>query len=228
MSWGLLKRALAVACFTQLTVGLVHAEDLDPRVQTEVLALLSQDTKNLAAVRTDVIATLPTAPSESLKPRLRPGTTPMVKLSRAWLASQPVAKGGNDWKCLSEALYFEARGESTEGQFAVAEVIMNRVKSSNYPDSVCAVINQGTGRLYACQFTYTCDGREEVIHERRAYEQVGKVARLTLDGKVRPVTDGATHYHTKAVKPRWSRVYAKTAVIGYHIFYRQTYRTASK
>ncbi|SHJ06036.1 Cell Wall Hydrolase [Ruegeria lacuscaerulensis ITI-1157] len=150
-----------------------------------------------------------------------------VKYSKAWLDQLPEATGGEDLKCLAEALYFEARGESVQGQFAVAEVIMNRVKSSRFPDTVCGVIRQGTGKKYQCQFTYTCDGYKEVIREKKAHERVAKVARLVLDGAGKPLTAGATHYHTKAVRPSWSRVYKETARIGVHIFYRHNYRTAN-
>ena len=150
-----------------------------------------------------------------------------VSFSRSWVDAQPKAKGGAHWKCLSEALYFEARGETVKGQFAVAEVIMNRVRSARFPDNVCGVINQGTGKRYQCQFTYTCDGNPETIHEPRAFERVSKVARAVLDGRAPDLTKGATHYHTTAVRPRWSRVYTKTAAIGVHVFYRHTFRTAS-
>ncbi len=146
--------------------------------------------------------------------------------TRTFLASQPFKEGGAEWACLTEALYFEARGESVKGMFAVAEVIMNRVENNGYPDTVCGVINQGTGERYRCQFTYNCDGRAEVYNEPRAYERVGKVARLTLDGVVPDLTDGATHYHTKSVSPSWARVYPRTATIGYHHFYRQEYARA--
>ncbi len=155
-------------------------------------------------------------------PAVRP-----VEFSKNWIDAQPDADGGNEWECLTEALYFEARGETVKGQFAVAEVILNRVKSERFPGSTCGVINQGTGKKYQCQFTYTCDGQKETINEPRAYERVSKVARLALDGVAPKITKGATHYHTKAVKPRWSRVYTKTASIGTHIFYRHTWRTAS-
>jgi len=144
-----------------------------------------------------------------------------------WLDSQPKARGGDEWKCLSEALYFEARGETVKGQFAVAEVIANRVKSSRFPNSFCAVINQGTGRKFQCQFTYTCDGRKDVIREQNAYERVAKVARAVLDGTAVGLTGGATYYHTSAVRPRWARTFKQTARIGVHIFYRPNYRTAS-
>lgn len=150
-----------------------------------------------------------------------------VDFSHTWLDSQPRAKGGEEWSCLSEALYFEARGETVKGQFAVAEVILNRVNSANFPDSVCGVIHQGTGQRYQCQFTYTCDGHDEVIAEPEAYTRVSKVARAILDGQVPELTDGATHYHTTAVQPRWSRTFTRTARIGVHVFYRDTIQTAS-
>jgi cell wall hydrolase len=153
-----------------------------------------------------------------------------VSFSRAWVDAQPVAGGDAQWGCLSEALYFEARGETVKGQFAVAEVIMNRVKSSRFPDNVCSVIKQGTGsgRKFQCQFSYNCNGRKNVIYEKEAYARVSKVARAVLDGVegVGNLTDGATHYHTTAVRPAWARTYTKTVQIGVHVFYRHNYRTA--
>jgi spore germination cell wall hydrolase CwlJ-like protein len=155
------------------------------------------------------------------------GEATRVRYDRDWLAGQPAPEGGAQWKCLAEALYFEARGESVRGQFAVAEVILNRVESAIYPDTVCGVIEQGTGELYQCQFTYTCDGAAETIHEPKAWAQVGKVARAMLDGAPRMLTKGATHYHTKHVSPRWARVYPRTATIGVHHFYRKPIQLSS-
>ena len=140
--------------------------------------------------------------------------------SRARLEAMPVAKGGRDWVCLTEALYFEARGETVKGIFGVAEVILNRVDDRRYPSSVCGVINQGTGERYRCQFTYTCDGNPEHIGEPKAFTRVGKVARLMLEGAPKTLTGGATHYHTRAVRPSWARKFSKTASIGVHHFYR--------
>lgn len=143
-----------------------------------------------------------------------------IVYSHEWLDALDVEGKGAQWRCLSEALYFEARGESVKGQFGVAEVIMNRVESERYPDTVCDVIHQGTGRKYACQFTYTCDGLPEVIREENAWERVSKIAALVIDGAESNLTKGATHYHTRAVRPSWSRKFARTASIGVHYFYR--------
>jgi hypothetical protein len=140
--------------------------------------------------------------------------------SSEWLAAQPEAAGGTQWECLSEALYFEARGESNRGLFAVAEVILNRVDSPRYPDTVCGVVNQGTGRRNACQFSFTCDGRPEEVRDQTSWERVGKVARAMLDGAPRALTDGALFYHTTAVSPVWAARLDRTAAIGLHQFYR--------
>ena len=78
-------------------------------------------------------------------------------LTEEWLMAQPAPEGDAEWQCLTEALYFEARGESLEGQIAVAEVILNRVDSPLYPRTVCGVVKQRGGG--GCQFSYTCDGR---------------------------------------------------------------------
>lgn len=188
-------------------------------------ALLGQERQALAVipdVRLAALTTLPPAAQRNVRTAAR-----SVDYNNAYLTSLPTASGGPQWKCLSEALYFEARGETAQGLFAVAEVIMNRVDSSDYPNSLCGVINQGTGRKYACQFTYTCDGRPEVISEPASWRRVGKVARLLIDGADRTLTDGATHYHTTAVNPSWARVFPRTASYGVHRFYRQPTRTAS-
>ncbi len=143
-----------------------------------------------------------------------------VLFTRDWLDAQPSATGDADWECLAEAIYFEARGESVRGQFAVAEVISNRVASEGFPDSVCEVVRQGTGHLFQCQFTYYCDGLSEKINEPVAYERAGKIARLILDGKAPNLTVGATHFHTTDVKPSWSRIFKRTTTIGRHHFRR--------
>ncbi|MGJ8584964.1 MAG: cell wall hydrolase [Marinosulfonomonas sp.] len=159
--------------------------------------------------------------------RLALKPTDKIAFTRDFLNTLPTTQGDKEWRCLAEALYFEARGESVRGQFAVAEVILNRVDSNRFPDTICKVIHQGTGRKFACQFTYTCDGHKETILEPKAWDRVGKVATLMLNGAPRILTHGATHYHTKNVNPRWARVFPLTATIGMHRFYRQPTRTAS-
>ncbi len=220
MMFNIVRATLAVASMFVF----LSAAAADEVLASRLGALLGQERQSLAIVpdnRLAMLTNLPPAPERGVSTRSG------VRYDSAFLAAQPAADGGDQWHCLSEALYFEARGESVRGMFAVGEVILNRVDSGLFPNTLCAVVNQGTGRKYACQFTYTCDGLAETIAEPRAWERVGKVARLLMDGAPRTLTDGATHYHTKAVSPRWSRVYPRTASIDSHYFYRKPTQTAS-
>ncbi|ARO14122.1 cell wall hydrolase SleB [Ketogulonicigenium robustum] len=141
--------------------------------------------------------------------------------------SAATATGDDQWACLAEALYFVARGETTEGIAAVAEVILNRVDAPGFPNTICSVVNQRSASGRSCQFSYTCDGRPEVINERAAYRNVGRIARAMMDGAPRDLTNGATFYHSRGVNPSWSRAFERTASIGAHRFYRDPIRTAS-
>lgn len=143
----------------------------------------------------------------------------LIEYSVAWLYSQAVPTGDAQWECLKTALYFEARGESLKGQFAVAEVVLNRVDSGQFPGTVCGVVQQG-GRG-GCQFSYNCDGNRDVMSDRGAADLSGRIARVMLDGAPRGLTAGATYFHTRAVNPSWSRRFAQTTAIGAHLFYRQ-------
>jgi spore germination cell wall hydrolase CwlJ-like protein len=129
---------------------------------------------------------------------------------------------------LAEATYFEARGEPVEGQFAVAEVVLNRVDSPKFPNSICKVVRQGTGRKHACQFSYNCDGKLEYIANGSAYDQAKRVARVSMDRKTRPLTKGATFYHATFVSPSWARSFQHVATIGVHKFYKPVRRVAEK
>jgi len=189
----------------------------------DIGALLSQERSAFAYISDAEIAALSAVPVHAEAALSKTEAT----YGRADLAAMSPVQGDAQWRCFAEALYFEARGETTEGLFAVGEVILNRVDSASYPDTLCSVINQGTGRKYACQFTYTCDGLPEVIHEPRAWERVGKVAHILMEGAPRNLTNGATHYHTTAVNPSWARRFPRTAQYGVHVFYRQPTRTAS-
>ena len=125
-----------------------------------------------------------------------------------------------DLQCLSEALYFEARGEGVQGQQAVAEVILNRVDSRGFPSTVCGVVNQ------PAQFSYTIGGRKRITN-KAAYLRARDIAQAALSGAPRNLTGGATYFHTPAVRPAWSHRFQRTVQIGAHIFYRSGQRIAS-
>ena len=207
---GLCVAVYSFAAHAEVTVSASNDPSAIPADTLE--ALFGAERKVLGTLESDDISRLMTAPEIDVSD---------IRYTRDWVSELPFQRSGAEWKCLTEALYFEARGETVKGIFGVAEVILNRVESATYPDTVCTVINQGTGKRYRCQFTYTCDGKPETIREAKAYEKVGKIARLMLAGAPRELTDGATHYHTKSVNPSWSRAFPKTATIGYHVFYKQ-------
>lgn len=210
-----MKRLVVAACLALFTTAPVSAEVV-ANAAGNLIRLEQKGLKGFSATRLKAMVTPVPVPETTVS-----SGNGTVGFTENWLASQPAPSGGAQWRCLSEALYFEARGETLKGQFAVAEVILNRVKSKRYPNSVCGVINQGTGRKFACQFTYTCDGKAEKIGNPSAFTRVGKVARAMLDGAPRTLTKGATHYHTTAVRPKWARVFPRTASIGVHRFYKE-------
>ena len=142
------------------------------------------------------------------------------RLSFDIIDSLPKPKVTSEKKCLAEAIYFEARGESLEGQYAVGEVIINRVLSKDFPNSVCGVISEGASRLNACQFSYNCDGKLENITEKKIYERILKLSQMLLEPSARFLTNGATFYHSKLVSPSWSKKFLKTNEIGNHVFYK--------
>ena len=136
-----------------------------------------------------------------------------------------LAGGGADSRtraleCLTSAIYYEASQEPLAGQQAVAQVVLNRVRHSAYPASVCGVVYQGSTRSTGCQFTFTCDGSLARAPEASAWNRAREVAKAALGGFVQPAVGNATHYHANYVAPYWAPTLAKTAVIGAHIFYR--------
>ncbi|MGY2047211.1 cell wall hydrolase [Methylobacterium sp. JK268] len=123
-------------------------------------------------------------------------------------------------RCLAEAVYFEARGESEQGQAAVAQVVLNRAKSGLYPANICGVVYQNRHRYMGCQFSFACEGRSLRVSDTAAWTTAARVAREVVEGRTYLAdVGGATHYHADYVRPSWSRRLKKMDVIGRHIFY---------
>jgi spore germination cell wall hydrolase CwlJ-like protein len=124
-------------------------------------------------------------------------------------------------RCLSEALYYEARSEGVRGEKAVAEVVFHRMISGNYGRSICAVVYEGSNRK-VCQFSFTCNGDLKRPREAGAWNNAEQLAAQILTGEVRLAnsTGGAISYHAVWVKPYWAPTLERTARIGKHIFYR--------
>src|SRR5581483_605880 len=123
--------------------------------------------------------------------------------------------------CLTAAIYYEAATEPTDGQRAVAQVVLNRVRHPAFPNSVCGVVYQGPQRVGGgCQFTFTCDGSLAIAPSGEAWARARRIAAEALAGLVYAPVGEATHYHTQQVVPAWAFRLAKVAVIGAHSFYR--------
>ena len=125
--------------------------------------------------------------------------------------------------CLAFNVYFEARGESLAGQYAVAEVTMNRVASGRYPDTVCGVVHQKNWdplrKRYVSAFSWNeLDERPSL--EDATFRQAWEVADAVYYKRYTPVLDGALHYHAVYIKPSWARGDKPIVRIGQHLFYR--------
>ena len=123
-------------------------------------------------------------------------------------------------RCLTQGVYYESALESTEGQEAVAQVILNRVRDPNYPNTVCGVVFEGAERTTGCQFSFTCDGALSQAPVAWAWNRARLVAERALSGYVATKVGTATHYHADYVHPWWAPTLGKITQIGAHIFYR--------
>lgn len=133
-----------------------------------------------------------------------------------------LARGGTAEACLTQAVYYEARGEPAEGQAAVAQVVLNRSRSRRHPSGLCDVVFEGAARP-GCQFSFACDAR--LAHGRvdpAAWRRAQQAAAAALAGHGRPDLETALNYHADYVRPRWAAQLQRTAEIGRHIFYAST------
>lgn len=141
-----------------------------------------------------------------------------------WWANRPLPASvvtAKEQRCLAEAVYFEARGEPVDGQVAVAQVVLNRVRNPAYPETICKVVYQNRHMRNRCQFSFACDGIRDRISEKPEWEVAQKVARETVSGQRYLEKVGAsTHYHATYVNPRWARFMKRLDKIGQHIFYK--------
>lgn len=165
-----------------------------------------------------VLASTPAAHAESVVTQI-PKSLPAPRPRYADLI--PQASEFREMRCLAEAVYFEARSEPEEGQAAVAQVILNRVRHENYPDTVCGVVYQNRHRFLACQFTFACEGKSLRITEPEAWRVAVQIATDVVSGKIYLSDVGAsTHYHADYVRPRWARSLKRMDTIGRHTFYK--------
>jgi spore germination cell wall hydrolase CwlJ-like protein len=156
-----------------------------------------------------------------------------IELAGLEVAAQSTASDGsshwseNEVKCLAEGIYFEARGEPLRGQLAVGRVIMNRVASDAYPNTICRVVYQNEDKPNRCQFSFACDGKPDIITEPDKWAEIKRYAVWLLANHLKPDADSqllaslgdSTHFHADYVSPGWAKRLPLTIRIGRHLFY---------
>ncbi len=150
---------------------------------------------------------------------------PNIDDAHAWVnnALPADARSASEVKCLATAIYFEARGEETTGQIAVAQVVLNRLKNPAYPKTICGVVYQNKNKRNRCQFSFACDGIADRISDKKSWVASMVLARRVLnDDRTLYLADvgASTHYHATYVRPRWARTMKKMDKIGRHVFYK--------
>jgi spore germination cell wall hydrolase CwlJ-like protein len=124
-------------------------------------------------------------------------------------------------ECLAKNIYFEANTEPKEGKLAVATVTMNRVQSHIFPHTVCGVVLDRSSR--GCQFSWVCDGKSDIVNDRRGYIESVKIAEEVLlsNKRSRIITSDVLYYHADYVEPTWAKTMKLFGKIGAHLFYRK-------
>ena len=219
---------LALAGGSRAETTVSQSNDPTAVAEQGLVQLLFQERVGLRSVPPDRVAAITAAPQPRSWPWSRAPEAEIAapaEITASWLATQPRARGDAQFQCLAQTIYHEARGETVQGQVAVAEVVLNRLDDPRFPKTICGVVGQG-GRS-GCAFSWTCDGRSDHAGDREAWDQAAKIARAMIDGAPRRLTDGATFFHTIGVRPTWTRSYQRTARIGAHTFYRRPLQTAA-
>ena len=175
-------------------------------------------------------AELLTARLEQL--RGEPAESALRRVSLTGPAARPFRLGNaldasRDLECLTQAAYYEARGEGRDGMQAVAQVVLNRVRHPAFPKSVCGVVFQGAAARGGCQFSFTCDGSLRARVNPIAWNRARDVASKALSGSVFSTVGNATHFHTTGVAPAWRNSLIQVSQVGHHLFYRFGGRSGS-
>lgn len=142
-----------------------------------------------------------------------PAAAPFVFKGNAAARSQALT-------CLASAVYYEAGNQDENGERAVAQVVLNRVRHPAFPGTVCGVVYEGSTKPTGCQFTFTCDNSLDRQPDAEGWRRALSVAEAALNGFVYDPVGWATHYHADYVVPVWAATMAKNAVVGAHLFYR--------
>jgi len=216
--------AIAGVVFATLTLFDWHTAAPTSRSFLSSAVILASTNPDPAALASPGDGTTGTAPLPPLPPALRglsdarsTGVVPARPFAMRGAAVQDRTRA---LECLAAAIYYEAASESDEGQRAVAQVVLNRVRHPAFPATVCGVVYQGAERASGCQFSFACDGAMARVPAPAAWARATHTAAAALAGYVFAPVGLATHYHTYAVTPVWNRSLVMTDAIGAHFFHR--------
>ena len=186
-----------------------------PKATMDSMAVAPRTSLPASAVNTaPAITPVSTAPSVAAAPVAATAPSTSADVAMAQLLAEH--------RCLSEVLYYEARGEGTDGQMAVAEVIFHRLRHGNYGHSICAVVYDGSG-THSCQFSFACHGELTRQKTPAAWRKAEMLAARILTGEtqLRDTTGDAISFHAASVNPDWADSMVRTVRIGNHVFYKR-------
>ncbi|HTT84999.1 MAG TPA: cell wall hydrolase [Rhizomicrobium sp.] len=230
----MLTKTVAIVRRADRSVGVALALTLVFAVSAAAVMPASQNVRAKPALAVSGPAPLPLklVPEEPVEAIVNPAslvvrTTPLdlSPLLDRFVLERMLA----EQRCLAEAMYYEARGEGVDGEKAIAEVVFHRMRSPEFPHSICGVVYQRAAAGHGCQFSFTCDGELEATKATGAWARAKRLAGRILTGLVQlgDVTENAIAFHAVAVQPGWGDHLIRTIQIGNHVFYRAATRTRS-
>ena len=203
---------------------LIHSAEVGARRPSSAARTAALNAKAIApapvALAPDALQPLTPEQAEQLNAGVPFSTLPNPAADPFRLVAANPADKAAALTCLTMAVYYEAGNQSDQGEAAVAQVVLNRLRHPLFPKSVCGVVFEGSMLPTGCQFTFTCDGSLKRAPNPVLWKRAGMVAERALGGYVEPSVGEATHYHTVFVAPYWQSSLIKVAQIGPHIFYR--------
>lgn len=218
-------RGIAIILFglavVALCAGVIVSELGSPARRPPPLKVAEQARPPIESPSVDRSAMLGVSPEDAVSINAAiPLSTAPNPAALGFIAVPSGADFSRATECLTAAVYYEAASESLDGQRAVAQVVLNRLRHPAFPHNVCGVVFQGAARRTGCQFSFTCDGSLQRKPSAGGWARARAVAIAALSGSVYAPVGWATHYHADYVVPKWARELGKTIAVGRHIFYR--------
>lgn len=215
--WVLLKlRAPAGLGLLAMAASCLPQAEVPQRLKARPIATVTMINKLALDLPADFAAKLPALVDASGPVTSIAAAQPLLALS----ATRSPDDAARAIECLTAAVYYEARSQNDDGQRAVAQVVLNRVRDRAFPDSVCGVVYQGSTRRTGCQFSFTCDGSMAFRRDPASWAHARDIAVAALSGQVYAPIGSATFYHANYVLPWWASSMDRIATVGAHIFYR--------